>query len=118
MLRYLVEIDGIDHVALAALVFDDAGELAGVARFVRAQDDPARAEVAFVMADGFEGGELGQALGLLLADAASARGIEHVTSRTAGDDPAAGRLLHRLADHLERGGDAAGTRELVADLAA
>ena len=118
MLRYLTEIDGFDRVALVALVFDDAGGLAGVAWFVRAEDDPAQAEAALVLADEFKDAELGPAFDLLLAEAAGTRGIERFTPRRLNETPAAERLLDRVAEHLERGGDADGTRELVASLAA
>jgi hypothetical protein len=118
MLRYLTEIEGLDRLALVALVFDDAGELAGVSWFVRDAEDPARAEVALVLADEFKDAERGAAFGLLLADAARARGIDRFTPRLLSDTPVAERLLDRVSDHLERGGDADGTRDLVASIAA
>src|SRR3954451_13214969 len=62
-LRYLTEVDGVDHVALVAIA---AGRIVGVARFVRATEDARSAEVAVVVADDLQGQGVGHALGLAL----------------------------------------------------
>jgi GNAT superfamily N-acetyltransferase len=57
-LRYLTELDFQNHVALAATVPEGTGErIIGVGRMVRLGKDPAgdRAEVAFTVADEYQG---------------------------------------------------------------
>lgn len=111
-LRYLTEVDGIDHVALALAEGDD---IIGVGRFVRSADDPTSAEVAVVICDALQGRGLGTMLGLALADAARQRGIEHFTATMLPDNVAALRLLTRITRHLHSELHD-GVRELVADL--
>src|SRR5438067_968824 len=73
--RYLVQIDGRDHVALVATAAADPERILGVARFVRLPEDPTRAEVAVVVGDRFQQEGLGTALLARLTEAAAARGI-------------------------------------------
>lgn len=87
-LRYLTEVDGHLHEALGAI--DPAtGDGIAVARFVRDQDDPTRAEVAVTVADEWQRRGLGTALLDRLADRAREEGISHFTALVAGDNPAA-----------------------------
>src|SRR6478736_9289233 len=58
--RYLSATDGRDHVALVAL--DPAGEPVGIARFVRAREDPTAAEVAAEVVDAFQRRGIGTTL--------------------------------------------------------
>lgn len=74
MLRYLTEVDGVDHVAVAAVVPDgdgDGGErLVGVGRFVREAGDPRAAEAAITVADDLQRQGLGRRLlGALIEEA-------------------------------------------------
>jgi GNAT superfamily N-acetyltransferase len=59
--RYLVDVDGHDHVALGAMDPAD-GSLIGVARFVRLHDDPEAAEAAIAVVDDWQGRGVGSAL--------------------------------------------------------
>jgi GNAT superfamily N-acetyltransferase len=111
-LRYLTEVDGVDHVALALAEGDD---IIGVGRFVRSAADPTSAEVAVVICDALQGRGLGTMLGLELAEAARARGIEHFTATMLPDNVPALRLLERITHHLHSELHD-GVRELVADL--
>ena len=78
-LRYLTEVDHSDHEALIA--FDAAtGEGVGVARFIRLEGDPARAEAAVTVIDEWHGQGLGTALAALLAERAREQGIERFTA--------------------------------------
>jgi GNAT superfamily N-acetyltransferase len=116
-LRYLTEINAVDHVALIAL--DPAGEdgLLAVGRFVRLHEDPEAAELAIVVADGWQGRGLGSLLGEHLAHAARNRGIKRFTATMAADNKPARRLMAKLTNRLEQHHAGAGLDELVLDLA-
>jgi GNAT superfamily N-acetyltransferase len=111
-LRYLTEVDGIDHVALVAVRGDD---IVGVARFVRAAEDPRSAEAAVVITDELQGQGVGTRLGLALADAARARGVERFTATLLRENAAAHALFARVSEHLTSRHDG-GIEELVAEL--
>jgi hypothetical protein len=49
-LRYLTEVDHVDHYALVAVLADDPTTMAGVGRWVRDREHPDAAEVAVVVA--------------------------------------------------------------------
>jgi GNAT superfamily N-acetyltransferase len=69
---YLANVDYVNRYALVAEI---AGTLAGVARWERDPADPARAEVAFTVADDAQGRGLGSLLFRRLATLARARGL-------------------------------------------
>lgn len=78
MVRYLTEVDGIDHVALVATreSHDLKSEIGlGVARFIRAKDDPDVAEAAVTVVDEAQGKGIGRLLTQTLGEAALERGI-------------------------------------------
>jgi GNAT superfamily N-acetyltransferase len=116
-LRYLTELDGLDHYALIAVRADDPSRLAGVARFIRSKDDPEAAEVAVTVGDPLQGKGLGRTLGLRLADAARARGVRRFTAVMLADNVPAHRLFRAISLRLDTA-HAGGISELVADLAA
>jgi GNAT superfamily N-acetyltransferase len=95
-LRYLTEVDGVDHVAYVALRADAPKELMAVARLVRDVDDPRRAEIAVTVGDRWQRRGLGTLLGEHLAMAARDRGIRWLTATMAADNVGA----HRLFDHV------------------
>lgn len=73
MLKYLTEIDYVNHFAWAALDMDAAGTRgAGVARYVRLKEDPQTAEAAVTVADEYQG----RGLGTILLEALTAAAIE------------------------------------------
>lgn len=117
-LRYLTEVDGHGHVALVATPASDPELVVGVGRFIRDTDDLRTAEVAVVIADHLQGQGLGTALGLALADRAREEGVQHFTATMLGDNPAAHRLLERLAARVRAEPIVAGSHDLVADIAA
>ena len=71
-LRYLTEVDHVDHYALVAVLADDPTTMAGVGRWVRDREHPDAAEVAIVVGDCHQGQGLGTPLGTALADGARA----------------------------------------------
>src|SRR3954454_6094115 len=58
-LRYLTEVDGVNHYAVVALLGED---IVGVARWVRLVDDPQEAEAAVVVGDPLQGRGIGKLL--------------------------------------------------------
>ena len=117
-LRYLTEINGVDHVALVAEdPADPDPKLIAVGRFVRLSDDPEAAEVAITVADNWQGRGLGSLVGAHLAHAARNRGIKRFTATMAASNTPAHRLMARLTSHLEQRHAGGGVDELVLDLA-
>jgi GNAT superfamily N-acetyltransferase len=116
-LRYLTEIDGLDHVAYVALRGDAPTELVAVARLVRDGEHPERAEIAVAVGDCWHRHGVGTLLGDLLATAARDRGIRWLTATMASDNLAAHRLFDHVSTQLERHREG-GVDELWADLAA
>lgn len=94
-LRYLTEVDGHHHEALAAI--DPAtGHGVAVARFVRDPRDPSRAEVAITVADEWQRRGLGKVLLTRLAERARAEGIDRFTALVSGENRNMRMLLERL----------------------
>jgi RimJ/RimL family protein N-acetyltransferase len=103
VLRFLTEVDHHDHEALVAL---EDGQAVGVARYVRSEEKPSRAEVAVSVVDDRQGRGLG--LGLLerLADRAREEDVTHFTALVQAENPGAVRVLSALgATHRHRHGD-------------
>jgi GNAT superfamily N-acetyltransferase len=74
-LRYLTEVDGVDHFAWGALLADDLEQGVGVARYVRLPDPADVAEAAVTIVDEYQGRGLGRLLLALLAARAAAVGV-------------------------------------------
>lgn len=78
MLRYLTEVDGVNHVAIVAT--GDSLDLKadtglGIARFVRLPEEPTVAEPAVTVAEGQQGRGLGSILLRELVELARERGV-------------------------------------------
>jgi RimJ/RimL family protein N-acetyltransferase len=101
-LRYLVDVDGANHVALLATPPDRPNFILGVGRYVRLADDPHAAEFAVVVGDPFQGEGIGVALLEAVARAAVEHGIERFTATMLAENVAIHRLLHRLAGPAAR----------------
>jgi GNAT superfamily N-acetyltransferase len=98
-LRYLTEIDGVDHYALGVgLLHPDGteGEGVGVGRFVRTRDDPTVAEPAIVVIDAWQGHGIGKLLLDRLIAAARERGIRHFRAECLAENHAIQHLFERL----------------------
>src|SRR5215217_931804 len=74
-LRYLTEVDGLDHYAIVAVTPSWDGDIVAVGRWVRLASDPLSAEAAIVVCDALQGQGLGKIFALRLADTARERGI-------------------------------------------
>ena len=117
-LRYLTEVDGIDHHALVAVVpaWDDV--IVAVGRSVRLVGRPADAEAAIVVCDDLQGKGLGKTLARMLADHARRQGIRRIHATMLSQNPPAVALMRVIADRLSDGGHDQGVHEVVAELAA
>jgi RimJ/RimL family protein N-acetyltransferase len=108
-LRYFTEFDGLNHLALGAILVRADGSERGiaVARFVRASDDPHAAEAAVVVVDEFQQRGLGKLLLDRLVAAARERGIDRFRATTLAENPAARALMAELGGvpHAEHTGD-------------
>ena len=117
-LRYLTEVDGVNHLALVAeRPTQPARGIIGVARYVRLPEDPEAAEVAIVVADSWQGRGVGSLLAEELGRRARGNGIHRFTATMAADNLPAQRLLAKLSLHPERVTEGPVT-EMVMDLVA
>jgi RimJ/RimL family protein N-acetyltransferase len=116
-LRYLTEVDGVNHIALVAVLAEDPDQLVAVARCVRLPDRHDTAEMAVVVGDPFQGQGVGRAITNVLADAAVGAGIRRFAATMAGDNEAARRLMHTFARRLDEGRISGGVREVLVELA-
>jgi RimJ/RimL family protein N-acetyltransferase len=117
-LRYLTEVDGVNHIALLAVLESDPDQLVAVARCVRVPDRHDTAEMAIVVGDPWQGQGLGRELAQRLADAARAAGIRRFAATMLGDNEAARRLMRTFSRRLETGIVSGGVREVTVELAA
>lgn len=117
-LRYLTEVDGVNHFAVVAALAGRPEHGIGVARFVRLPEDPLTADFAVVVEDAFQGRGLGRRLALVLADAAVERGIRRFSATMLSENRAAHRLMQTITARLSAGAPRHGAHQLVGDLAA
>jgi GNAT superfamily N-acetyltransferase len=79
-LKYLTEIDNINHLALCVGIDDtDHSTGIGIARYIRSNKNPAYAEIAITIIDEYQNLGLGTKLLELLIEAALRNGIETFT---------------------------------------
>jgi len=102
--RYLTEVDNVNHVAIGASCMRDGAEIAlGVARFIRLADRPDVADAAVTVVDDFQRKGLGRLLLSRLVGAARERGIERFSCDILATNEAMRGLLHSMApDSTER----------------
>lgn len=82
-LRYLTELDGVDHFAIGVAILGEdgtEGDGVAIARFVRLADEPDVAEPAIVVVDQLQGHGLGRLLMEKLIEAAVERGVKRFRS--------------------------------------
>jgi RimJ/RimL family protein N-acetyltransferase len=101
LLRYLSEVDYVDHFVWVVTDAAD-GSVIGDARYVRSEEDPAAAEIAFTVADAYQGRGIGTLLVDALAIAARTDGIERFRANVLADNAPARMLLERLDVEWER----------------
>jgi GNAT superfamily N-acetyltransferase len=102
-LRYLTEIDGIDHFAIGAirrrLMSKDEG--VGSARFVRLDDRPDAAEPAVTVVDDFQGMGLGSIMLQRLIEAAWERDIRWFCTELLAGNTASKRMIESLSPDVK-----------------
>ena len=95
VLAYLFEVDYVDHFVWVVTDGDD-GPVVADARFVRVPEDPTLAEIAFTVADAYQGRGIGTLLFAALSVAARVDGIERFHAQVLADNLPARALLDRL----------------------
>jgi GNAT superfamily N-acetyltransferase len=93
-LRYLTDVDGHDHVALAA-TDPLSGRGVAIGRFVRDPRDPERAEVALTVADDWQRRGLGKLLLSRLTERAREEGVKRFIALVSTDNRNMQNLLRR-----------------------
>jgi GNAT superfamily N-acetyltransferase len=101
MMSALSNVDGERHVGL--LAWRD-GQVVGAARYVRREDAPAVADVAFTVADELQGNGLGRLLMRELQAHAARRGVTRFTFDVLATNDAALAVARTLGARLERNG--------------
>ena len=113
-LAYFTEVDHRTHEALVAVAAD--GRFVGVGRYACGPDDTTVADVAFAVADSWQGRGIGTALAVLIVERARMNGIGHLHATTLPENGASRKLLGRMG--FEVCGISAGALEVGLDLAA
>jgi protein lysine acetyltransferase len=93
LMDYLAEVDYVDHFVW--VMTDQAGCPVADARFVRDDHDPAIAEIAFTVADAYQGRGIGSFLIAALSVAARVDGVEKFSGRMLADNVA----MRTIMDH-------------------
>jgi len=107
----LTDVDFVDRVAWLALLPDDPSVAgAGVARFVRAKDNPEVAEAAVTVIDKYQRRGVGSALLRILAQSAIELGIRRFRAFVLGENKAMLQMFEGL------GAETAGIEEGVIEL--
>jgi GNAT superfamily N-acetyltransferase len=115
-LRYLTEVDFVDHYAWIADLPDLPGEPGvGVARWIRLRDAPREAEAAVTVVDEMQGRGIGTALLWVLGRSALERGVDAFRVAVLGDNHPMLHLLTQAAG-AQRGPWESGVVELVVPL--
>ena len=86
----------VDHDLREAVVAVVGGEVIGVARYDRSPDDPATADVAVVVEDGWQGVGVGRQLLGELTELAVRRGVRSLTADVQADNDRVVGLVRRL----------------------
>ena len=98
-LNYLVDVDGVDHVALGAQADDGTG--LGIARYIRDSSDRTLAEAAVMVVDEHHGRGIGTALVEGLSNQALANGITGFTAYVLAENRTVIDMLKRAGALIE-----------------
>ncbi|MFM9036017.1 MAG: GNAT family N-acetyltransferase [Mycobacterium sp.] len=101
LLNYLFQVDYVDHFVWVLVDGADGPVVADV-RFVRDVDDPATAEIAFIVADDYQRRGIGSFLMDAVSIAARAGGVRRFTARLLAENHAMRAILDRYGGEWER----------------
>lgn len=101
LMNYLFQVDYVDHFVWVLVDGADGPVVADV-RFVRDLDDPESAEIAFIVADDYQGRGIGSFLMDALTIAAHAGGVRRFTARMLADNAAMRTIVDRYGAQWER----------------
>jgi RimJ/RimL family protein N-acetyltransferase len=99
LMHYLAEVDYVDHFVW---VVTDGGDPVADARFVRDERDPTVAEIAFTVADAYQGRGIGTFLISALSIAAQIDGIERFSARMLSDNVPMRAIMDRYGAVWQR----------------
>jgi len=100
LMDYLAEVDYVDHFVW--VMTDQDGQPVADARFVRDDHDPSVAEIAFTVADAYQGRGIGSFLIDALAVAARVGGVEKFSGRMLADNVAMRAIMDRYGAFWQR----------------
>jgi protein lysine acetyltransferase len=100
LMDYLAEVDYVDHFVWVMTDLD--GSPVADARFVRDDHHPETAEIAFTVADAYQGRGIGSFLIAALSVAARVAGIEKFTGRMLADNVAMRTIMDHFGAFWER----------------
>jgi CRP-like cAMP-binding protein len=101
LMNYLFQVDYVDHFVWV-LVDGAEGPVVADVRFVRDVEDPAIAEIAFIVADDYQGRGIGSFLMDALTIAARVGGVQRFTARLLAENLAMRAILDRFGAEWER----------------
>jgi CRP-like cAMP-binding protein len=101
LINYLVQVDYIDHFVWVLADGPD-GAVVADARFVRDVDDPSSAEIAFIIADPYQGRGIGNFLMDAITVAARVGGVQRFTARCLAENHPMRAILERFGVEWER----------------
>jgi len=101
LMNYLFQVDYIDHFVWVLVDGADGPVVADV-RFVRDVEDPAVAEIAFIVADDYQGRGIGSFLMDAVTIAARVGGVQRFTARMLAENHAMRGILERFGAEWKR----------------
>jgi protein lysine acetyltransferase len=100
LMDYLAEVDYVDHFVW--VMTDQDGNPMADARFVRDDHDPTIAEIAFTVADAYQGRGIGSFLIAALSVAARVDGVQRFSGRMLADNVAMRTIMDRYGASWQR----------------
>jgi CRP-like cAMP-binding protein len=101
LMNYLFQVDYVEHFVWVLVDGADGPVVADV-RFVRDANDPSVAEIAFIVADDYQGRGIGSVLMDALTIAAHVGGVRRFTARLLSDNTRMRAILDRYGAQWER----------------